>query len=105
LNGCKWGPNTFGTVDPTALSGRDFFCPMVVAGVLVGQALFIPSPCEGLPVQVCGAQTALDIEEWLSYSKVPHQLVAEQVDCVFRHVLKATVCVWVAPLERSLLYS
>jgi hypothetical protein len=69
----------------------------MVAGVLVGQAL--------LPVQACGGGIAPDSQEWLSYSKVPHQLVAEQVDCVFRHVLKATVCVWVAPIERSLLYS
>ena len=36
----------FCTVDPTAQSGRDFFCLIVVAVVLVGQAL--------LPVQVCG---------------------------------------------------
>jgi hypothetical protein len=92
-------------VDPTAERGRDFFCPMVVAGFLVGQTLFTPSPWEGLPVQVCGPEIALDIEEWLSYRKVPHQVVAEQVDCVFRHVLKATVCVPVAPIERSLLYS
>jgi hypothetical protein len=84
-------------VDPTAQSGRDFFCAMVVAEVLVGQAL--------LPVQVCGAEITVDSQEWLSYSKVPHQLVAEQVDCVFRHVLKATVCVPVALIERSLLYS
>jgi len=76
---------------------------MVVAGVVVGQALFIPSPCEGLPVQVCRAEITLDSQEWLSYRKVPHQLVAEQVDCVFRHVLKATVCIPVARVERSLL--
>ena len=78
---------------PTAERGRDFFCPMVVAGVLVGQALFTPSPREGLPIQVRGAEITPDSQEWLSYRKVPHQLVAEQVDCVFRHVLKATVCV------------
>ena len=66
LNGCKWDPSTFGMLGPTAERGRDFFCPMVVAGVLVGQALFIPSPCEGLPVQVCGAEIALDRQECLS---------------------------------------
>jgi hypothetical protein len=33
------------------------------------------------------------------------EIVAEQVDCVFRRVLKATVCVLVARVERSLLYS
>jgi len=70
---------------------------MVVGGVLVGQEL--------LPVQVCGTDIAPDSQEWLSFSKVPHQLVAEQVDWVFRHVLKATVCISVAPIVRSLLYS
>ena len=54
-------------VGPTAESGRDFFCPMVVAGVLVGQALFTPSPREGLPIQVRGAEITPDSQEWLSY--------------------------------------
>jgi hypothetical protein len=37
--------------------------------------------------------------------KMTHYLVAEQVDCVFRRVLKATVCIPDAPIVRSLLYS
>jgi len=37
--------------------------------------------------------------------KMTHYLVAEEVDCVFRHVLKATFRVPDAPIVRSLLYS
>jgi hypothetical protein len=35
---------------------------------LVGQALFIPSLCEGLPVRFCRSYIAPDSQECLSYS-------------------------------------
>src|SRR5882762_9507910 len=38
----------------------------VVARGLVGQALFIPSPCEGLPVRLCNGEIVSDRKE-MSY--------------------------------------
>ena len=38
--------------------------------VLVGQALFIPSPCEGLPVRFDLAAAQVDRQECLSYQKL-----------------------------------
>src|SRR6266853_1624352 len=45
---------------PARMRGEDSLCR-------VGQGLFIPSPCEGLPVQVCCGEIKPDRQECLSY--------------------------------------
>jgi hypothetical protein len=55
-----WSPQSLESEQPWSVS-------LLVVGLLVGQALFIPSPCEGLPVQVCGGDIAQDSQECLSY--------------------------------------
>ena len=41
----------------------------LAATFFVGQALFIPSPCEGLPVHLCRGEFVLESRECLSNSK------------------------------------